>query len=282
MINIEEFYLDVNSIHSKQEAAQELLHTPLLEYNTVLHPSLLLALNEYYEGKFEKAYSIASELGRMVDQDASLKNIAGCALYAMHRYNDAQFFFDRACEIIQSYHAIYHFTGYVAYYNRATLHYIMGNIESMNKDLSQAQFLYHENNPNRDIPITIDSEKVHFKNPVKDMVAPQNTISYLSVFNGSRVEEMFWESLRFFEKRQWKKALNVCSKLIDYITVVHKEYHYTAACIFYNRGMNAMELSKYDIAISDFSKAIMFDLRNPNNSVYRQALFQAKKFIESA
>lgn len=280
MINIEEFYLDVNSIHGKQGISEDLLHTPLLECDSIEHSNLLLALGHYYDGNFEQAYSVALEYERTMSQDSSLANLIGCILYTMHRYNDAQVFFNRACDIIQSYHAIYHFIGYVVYYNRATLYYITGNVECQNKDLSQAQFLYHENNPNRDTPIIIDDEKIHFKNPVKDMIIPENTISHLSIFTGSRVEDMFWESLKFFEKRQWNKSINVCSKLIDYIISVHKEYHYTAACMFYNRGMNAMKLHKYDIAISDFSKAITFDLRNPSNNIYRQALLQAKKFIQ--
>jgi hypothetical protein len=94
------------------------------------------------------------------------------------------------------------------------------------------------------------------------------------------LEEEFWESLKCFEKRQWSKAMSVCSHLIDRINGIHKEYHYSAACMFYNRGMNAMKMHKYDFAISDFSKAITFDLRNPNNNLYRQALQKATKMVE--
>lgn len=280
MINIEEFYLDVNSIHTKPKMEVELLNTPLLECVEINDERLFFALNEYLMENFENSCNITQGLLKEFDQDSCLQNLMACGFYALGKYKEAEPFFNRACEIIQSYHAVYHFVGYVFYYNRATLNHILGNVDEENKDLSQAQFLYHENNPNRDVPITIDDEKIHFKNPTKDMIDPQNVLTPLSIFKGSDVEGRFWQSLKFFEKRQWNKASDVCLQMIDLINAIHKEYHYSAACMFYNRGMNAMKMQKYDIAISDFSKAITFDLRNPSNNLYRKALQEAKTMVE--
>ena len=110
------------------------------------------------------------------------------------------------------------------------------------------------------------------------MLPKQKTISHLSIFKESDVERGFWESLTFFEKRQWSRASATCNKLISQIDEIHLEYHCFSACMFYNKGVNEMKLQNYGEAIDSFSRAIAFDLRNPLNGVYKSALKEAKNF----
>jgi tetratricopeptide (TPR) repeat protein len=277
MMNLEAFYSDIETINFTGTAVG-ILETPFLECYDF--PELSSILEMYYSGNFSQAFEITNALIKMVPSDACIYNLAGSTLFQQGQHMKAHDFFKNACQIIYSYHAVYHFIGYVLYYNRATLHHILGNAEAKKKDLSKAQFLYHQNNPNRDIPIEIHDENLHFKNPVKDMLPREKTLTHLSIFKESNLDKSFWKSLTFFEKRQWEKALNACNSLVETMDSIHLEYHYYSACIFYNRGMNCLALNKPDIAISDFSKAIAFDVRNPNNKLYKQALQKAQKMLE--
>ncbi len=277
-MNLEAFYSDIESVNFT-DLSVETLDTPFLECYDM--PELGSILELYYSGNYSQAFELASAVIRIVPEDSCVYNLAGCALFEQKQYAKAHDFFKNACQIIYSYHAVYHFIGYVLYYNRATLHHILGDAQSRNKDLSKAQFLYHQNNPNRDVPIEIDNENLHFKNPVKDMLQRQKTLSHLSIFQESSVDKEFWSALNFFEKRQWQRSLGVCDDLIKTMDKIHTEYHYFSACIFYNRGMNCLALRKPDIAISDFSKAIAFDIRNPNNKLYKQALQKAQQMLET-
>jgi hypothetical protein len=111
------------------------------------------------------------------------------------------------------------------------------------------------------------------------MIEKQNTIVHLSIFKDSKIEYDFWKTLSFFQKRQWNRALDVCDKLISKMEKIHLEYHYFTSCMFYNRGMNYTQLLLPNLAIADFSKAISFDVRNPRNSLYKQALRKAQSII---
>ena len=278
-MNIEAFYSDIETINFTGISVG-ILETPFLECYDF--PELNAILEMYYSGNFSQAFEVTNALIKMVPSDACLYNLAASALFQQGQHMKAYDFFKNSCQIIYSYHAVYHFVGYFLYYNRATLHHILGNVEAKKKDLSKAQFLYHQNNPNRDVPIEIHDENLHFKNPVKDMLPREKTLTHLSIFKESNIEKAFWIALTFFEKRQWEKALNACNALVETMDSIHLEYHYYSACIFYNRGMNCLALNKPDIAISDFSKAIAFDVRNPNNKLYKQALQKAQKMLEGS
>lgn len=278
MMNLEAFYSDIQNLNFV-DINIDILDTPFLECSNFEELNELVEI--YYLGNYSQAFSLASNLIKNCPEDACLYNLSGSALFQQKQYAKAHDFFTNACQIVYSYHAVYHFIGYVLYYNRATLHHILGNASLRDKDLAKAQFLYHKNNPNRDIPIEIDNENLHFKNPSKDMLTRQKTLTHLSIFKESKLEEGFWSALTFFEKRQWNKALTASSELIQQMDKIHLEYHYFSACMFYNRGMNYLMLNKPDVAIGDFSKAISFDVRNPSNSLYRQALQKAQKMLEN-
>ncbi|MFT4968246.1 MAG: tetratricopeptide (TPR) repeat protein [Candidatus Deianiraeaceae bacterium] len=278
MMNLESFHSALEDISLKTSNNFECLETPFLESSQL--PQLNCLLKKYYHKNFEQSLSASLSAVNQFNEDACLYNLVACSFAGMGEKAQASEFFDVACQIIYSYHAVYHFVGYVLYHNRATLHHIMGKLEMEKQDLAKAQFLYHENNPNRNIAIIIDDQNLHFKNPTKDMLPKQKTTSHLSIFQNSTVDGMFWKSLNFFEKRQWSRSFKICDLLIKKINYVHLEYHYFAACIFYNRGMNHVELSNYDFAIDDFSKAITFDSGNPRNHLYKQALHKAQKMIK--
>ena len=276
MINLESFYSDTQSINFTNTQT-DILETPFFESHNL--PELNQLLQCYYNKDYNQTLDICYQLLQIFPQDSSIYNLIACCFYGKCAYSQASKFFKEACEIAYSYHAVYHFVGYSLYYNRATLHHILGNTQAKEKDLSKAQFLYHQNNPNRDVPINIDEENLHFKNPVRDMIEKQKTLIHLSIFKESNIEDDFWKTLSFFQKRQWNRALDVCDRLIYKMEKIHLEYHYFTSCMFYNRGINYIQLLRPDLAIGDFSKAISFDVRNPRNSLYRQALKKAQSII---
>ncbi|MDA0617618.1 MAG: hypothetical protein O3A66_02735 [Proteobacteria bacterium] len=274
MLDLKSFYSSVNDIDWTDTLTGNILETPFLESDSI--PELNHILKHYYTQNFKHTLALALPLTKQFPDDSCLYNLIACCFFGMKEYNKAGEFFNIACQIVYSYHAVYHFIGYVLHYNRATLHHIMQNNTAMEKDLSKAQFLYHRNNPERDIPIIINEENLHFKNPSKDMFPKQVTISHLSVFKGSELEKEFWNSLKFFEKRQWNRAMTACNNLISKMEKTHLEYHYFAARMFYNRGMNNIVTGNTGNAIGDFSKAIAFDIKNPSNTLYKKALKQAQ------
>jgi tetratricopeptide (TPR) repeat protein len=276
MINLESFYSDTQSINFT-DIQNDALETPFFESHNLLELNQLLQC--YYNKDYNQTLDICYKLLEIFPQDSALYNLIACCFYGKGDYSQANKFFKNACDIAYSYHAVYHFIGYSLYCNRATLHHILGSTQAKEKDLSKAQFLYHQNNPNRDVPINIDEESLHFKNPVKDMIEKQKTIVHLSIFKESSIEDDFWKALSFFQKRQWNRALDVCDKLISKMEKIHLEYHYFTSCMFYNGGMNHIQLLRPDLAIGDFAKAISFDVRNPRNSLYKQALKKAQSII---
>lgn len=277
MLDLKSFYSSISDINWIDTVTSNILETPFLESEGILELNHLLQY--YYSRDYQKALELALQITQQFPEDACLYNLVGCCFFGMKNYTQASEFFNVACQIVYSYHAIYHFIGYVLHYNRAALHFIMRNESAMEKDLSKAQFLYHRNNPARDVPLTINEANIHFKNPVKDMLPKQQTLSYLSIFKGSHVEKAFWQSLKYFEKRQWNRAISACNEVISHMDKAHLEYHYFAARMFYNRGMNSLALKNEGNAIGDFSKAIAFDIRNPSNALYKQALKKAQSTI---
>lgn len=269
MMNLDSFYSQ-NGIALHDEIYGSILDTPLLEVKSNADISQILKL--YYSQDFKNALKLCVQLLNVFTEDSGLYHLAGCCFYHLQEYKKADNFFKMACDIIYSYHVAYHFVGYVLNYNCATVCHILGEKQDEEKYLSKAQFLYHENNPNRDIPIMIDENDLHFKNPVKDMVKKQNTVNHLLIFKKSAIEKQFWKSLDFFYKRQWKRALGECTDALHQMNFVHFEYHCVASCMFFNRAMNYIKLQQFGQAMEDLSKAISFDLRNPRNVLYKSIL----------